>query len=219
MNTQRENLYKAIHKGLRAILSRLADEAGRADLADPADLRRLRELAAATFGMLEDDAAHEDRFVSPLLRSCAPDVAERLDAAHRELEHAAAALARALAQVSPSDGHAFLLALSRYHAAQLSHMADEEELAQPALWRAYGDETLRQVQDQIVASIPPEKMAPAMAAVLPALNPVERAGMLGGIQAHAPAPAFQAILGVASRALDPASFARLQRDLSQSRAA
>jgi hypothetical protein len=49
---------------------------------------------------------------------------------------------------------------------------------------------------------------------LPGLNAPERAAMLGGMRAGGmPAPAFEAVLGIAQRTLSPDDEARLRRAL------
>lgn len=223
---ERENLYRIIHKAIRVAIGQLVADAGRTEFTDAAAVERLRESAARTFTLLDDHAHHEDRFVTPLLRSCAPEAAGKLDAAHRELDDTAAALWRMFEAAAHAgsraahEGHAFVVQLSRYQAAQLSHMADEEELAQPALWRAYGDETLREVRERIMAAIAPDELMRVFALMLPSMNAAERAGVMEDAKASAPAPAFEALMRTAQSALDEPGFARLQRDLAQaSRAA
>ncbi len=222
---ERKKLYRAIHKAVRVSLSRLSAQAGSTDFGDAEAVVRLRAAADETFWLLDEHASTEDRFVMPLLRRCAPDVARKLDDAHVELEATNRALWAMLGVVAqagakaPHEGHAFLLQLSRFQAAHLAHMADEEELAQPALWRAHDDEALVKVHQQILASIPPRELPRVMALMLPAINPAERAEILSGVKAQAPAPVFEGLMRVAVSSLDAPSLARLERDLSLARAA
>ena len=51
-------------------------------------------------------------------------------------------------------------------------------------------------------------------AKVPAMNPAERAGMLGDMQAHAPAPAFVAALDVVRPHLSARDWAKLCRSLN-----
>ena len=225
MSIERESFFRVIHKALRSELGRLAGQAGRTDFADAAEVARLRASAEETFALLEEHAANEDRFLMPLLRRCAPQIASRLDRAHAgqhdTLDGLRARLAAAASAgaAAAREGHAFLLQLSRVQAEQLSHMADEEELAQPALWRAYDDETLRGAHAELLASIAPAHLAHMAALMLPAMNAPERAQMLSGARATMPGPAFEGLLEVAESALDPADFSRLRRDLAVPRAA
>jgi len=64
-----------------------------------------------------------------------------------------------------------------------------------------------------LASIAPAEMMFALRWLVPAMNPAERAGMLGDMQAHAPAPAFAAALGVVQPHLSQADWAKLSRAL------
>ena len=214
---ERANLYRVIHKGVRVALSRLSAEAGRTDFGEPVELARLRQMAVATFQLLDEHASVEDRFVVPLLVRAAPEVAAKIDADHRSMEEMAKVLWRMFDVVAqagaaaPREGHALVLQLSRYQATQLSHMADEEELAMAALWRAFGDDTLLRVHGEIAASVSPEVMAGMLALVLPSANARERAELIRGIQG--PPAVFERVLRIAEESLEAGDFARLEHDL------
>jgi hypothetical protein len=64
-----------------------------------------------------------------------------------------------------------------------------------------------------VASIAPQDMMALLGWFMPALSAPERAGMLGGMRASAPAPAFEAALAIARQRLAPAEMQRLSADL------
>jgi hypothetical protein len=102
-----------------------------------------------TFTLLEDHAAKENRFLDPLIRSCAPRIADGLDSEHREQEERMHDLRDRLARVggdgadAPATGHAFAVALSRFSGELVVHMADEEEQAMVALWEALDDKGAR----------------------------------------------------------------------------
>ena len=221
---ERVNLYKSIHKAIRVALGGLVAQAGRTDFGDPREAGRLRLMIVETFELLDAHAEHEDRVVGPLLRACAPEAAARIGDAHRELEQTAAALRRmfevacqAGAEVA-REGHAFTVQLSRYQAMQLSHMADEEEIAQPALYRAYGDETLFDAQRLIIGSIAKETLLLQLGLILPSINAPERAQMLTGLRAGPPG-LFAAVMDVARDSLDAEDLARLQDDVGRLAAA
>jgi hypothetical protein len=62
------------------------------------------------------------------------------------------------------------------------------------LWSRYTDAELLALHDALVASIPPQEMMSVIRWMVPYMNAAERAGMLLGMKANAPAPAFQAAL-------------------------
>jgi hypothetical protein len=69
------------------------------------------------------------------------------------------------------------------------------------------------VHAAIVSSIPPEEMAAVLRWMLPAMNHDERIGMLAGMRATAPAPAFDGAMQLARQRLPAAEFARLEHTL------
>jgi hypothetical protein len=66
---------------------------------------------------------------------------------------------------------------------------------------------------RLVASLPPEENLFTLRWMIPAMTPAERLQVLGGMQAHAPAPAFAAALDVVQPHLDLRGWAKLSRGL------
>jgi hypothetical protein len=63
---------------------------------------------------------------------------------------------------------------------------------------------------RIIASLPPEKSMAFMRIMIPAINPAERAALLGAMKKDAPPEVFQAVIDFAVRpALSVGDFARL----------
>jgi hypothetical protein len=217
MNAQRIDFYKLVHKGVRALLGSLVAEASRLDFADQAQTAEFHRSLEERLESLLDHARHEDDFVMPLVRAVSPAVAATLDAAHDGQGDEIAAIRRQFSEARSScdarDGHAFVLRLSRFQSEQLAHMADEEELAMPALWRAYDDATLGRVHMELIGSLPPEELARDGAWMLPAMTAPERAGLLGRSRQDAPPQVFQGMMRLAASVLTAADFARLERDL------
>jgi Hemerythrin HHE cation binding domain len=221
MSSDRPNPYAVVHKGIRALMLRLVEEAGKTDYAEAPTVAVLRVEAENVFRVLESHAEHEDRFVAPLIRAADPSLARSLDAEHGEQPRKLADLRAALDGVlsaPPSEargrGHAFTVAVSRFVGESMAHMADEEERAMPALWSALDDASIAEVHKALVESIPPAERLRAAAWMLPAMNAEERLQLLSELRSTAPAGALEAILSVARRVLDPAAWTRLEAALS-----
>lgn len=213
MKADRPNFYRPVHKGIRLLLHRLVEQAGRTDYADAAQLATLTAAARDGFELLQLHADHEERCLAPLIRAAAPEVARALDAAHHDQEQRLPALLALLDDVrragpaADAVGHGFTVALSRLAGELQVHMADEEERAMPALQAALSDAQLMEVHQALVGSIPPPEMARWAALMLPAASAPERLALLSGVRATAPAEAFQGLLALARRVL-PAEEAR-----------
>lgn len=79
----------------------------------------------------------------------------------------------------------------------------------PALEAAVGVEAVVAMHQAILASIPPDEMARSLALMIPAMNIDDRAGLLGGMRAEAPAEVFEGVWGLAGSVLDPADLRAL----------
>jgi hypothetical protein len=77
------------------------------------------------------------------------------------------------------------------------HMQREETDHNAVLWSAYSDAELIGIENALKASIPPEDMAIFARWMLCANDHAFRVMMLGGVRAHAPAPVFDMLLGLA----------------------
>lgn len=216
---KRFNLYREIHKGIRSLLSDVVYEAGRVDFNNPNEVAALRGSVDAALNMMTSHAEHENAFVEPVIAKAAPEIAAELTGAHEEQEGVIARLRAALAAIDPNssnaavEGHEFVVDLSRFTGELLVHMADEEQTAMPALWAKFDDAYLVDLHGRLVGSIAPEEMAAVMRLMLPAMNTPERVGTLAGIRAHAPAPVFAFIRGIARESLSDHEFAILEARL------
>jgi hypothetical protein len=200
MPAPRTDFFTFIHKAIRLRLFEAIVRLGRADLDDPAtaasvlpDLRRLLR-------WLLEHSGHEDRFVLPLLRTCAPDVADRQTADHGGIDDALHALLRQLDD--PPPGLELYRALNRFAAACLTHLDDEETRLSPLLWERHREDDLAAAMAAFNASRTPEQALSDLALMLPALAPSERRALLGRLP---PPPVLTAVHDL----LDPAERAEL----------
>lgn len=176
----RFDLYRNIHKGLRVMLFDLIQKSGRTDYTEPEAVASLIGATQDIFELLESHAHTENTYIMPLLRKIAPQLAWDFDAAHEDQEARLPGLLEALERIDPSSpeaarqGHRFNVQLSRIAGELLTHMADEELELNPALWSQATDETLAEIEHQIVGSIPPDKMMRYLRWMVPSMNPRER---------------------------------------------
>lgn len=176
----RFDLYRNIHKGIRVMLLDLVQRAGRTDYTDSEAVASLTPEVRDIFELLESHAHTEDMFIMPLLRKIAPELAQEFDEAHEDQEARLPGLLAALERLDPASpeaaaqGHRFTVQLSRIAGELLTHMSDEELELNPALWSQTTDQTLGDIEQQIVGSVPPDKMMRYLRWMVPAMNPRER---------------------------------------------
>jgi hypothetical protein len=85
----------------------------------------------------------------------------------------------------------------------------EETRHNQALWAAYDDTELREIEGLILASIAPQEMSQWLRWMIPALSPSERAQMITGMPDAVRAP----VLATARSLLDDSAWAKLCRAL------
>jgi hypothetical protein len=211
-----EDLYRDVHKGIRAELFALVSEAGRLDPSIRCSRVELADHIGSTVELLVAHAEHEDTHVHPAMELHLPDLAQQIATDHAVIEGRMDQLVEmAAAAVDASDAdqgervHRLYLELASFTGAYLEHQDVEERVVMPALETAIGVESTIAIHQAIVGSIPPDQMAQSLGIMLPAMNVDERAGLLAGIQASAPAPVFEGVFGLAGSVLSPADHAAL----------
>lgn len=214
------DLYRDIHKGIRAELFAVTTTAGNLDPTDRADRVALADHVGSIAGVLESHAHHEDAVIDPALDEHFPRLAEQVRHDHDVLERRfgrVVDIAGAFVHVDAEDerrlAHLLHLELAGFTSAYLVHQDLEEREIMPVLERRLGVEAVLAMHGAIVGSIPPDELARSLAFMLPVMNVLDRVEMLGGMRAAAPAPAFEAIVGLARSVLRPADFDALARRL------
>ncbi len=210
------DLYRNIHKGIRAELFTVTGTAGNVDPADRAGRDALATRVGAAVELLAKHAEHEDTGVQPALEVHLPALATKVAADHARIERRMedlVSMATGAAAARQADArlemHRLYLELACFTSAYLEHQDFEERVVMPALERAIGVDATAAIEHAIISSIPPQDMASSLAIMLPAMNIDDRAELLGGMRAGAPAEVFQGIWGLTGTVLDNTSFAAL----------
>ena len=180
MISERLDLYRNVHKGIRVMLFDLVQKSGRTDFTDRAAVAQLRSEVADIFELLESHAHTEDRHIMPLVHEHAPALAREFAEAHVDQEARLPELLAALDAIDVTSpdatrkGHAFVLHLSRIAGELMTHMADEELQLNVALWDALTDAELADVEHRLIANIPPEKLMRYLTWMVPNMNSGEQ---------------------------------------------
>jgi hypothetical protein len=216
------DLYRDIHKGIRAELFAACEAAGQVDPSDTVGRAALAAQVDQLVALLVSHATHEDTHMQPSIELHLPTEAERIAQDHDRIERRMDVLVD-LAHVQAgderarrTDSHRLYLELASFTAAYLDHQDLEERIVMPALDQAVGLEACVAIHQAIVGSIPPEEMARSLALMLPAMNIEERTEMLSGMQAGAPPEVFAGVWSLASSVLTATDAAALARRLGMS---
>jgi hemerythrin-like domain-containing protein len=213
----RFSLYHEVHKGLRQSLLQLVIDCGQADPLDRTAVASLQAAFVALRSLLEEHAAHEERWVEPLIERVDATIARALAAEHEVLDGELAGVEAALQRWNAAadaqrvgEGQRALTALAHFAGGYLTHMGREENEAMPALQAAFSDEELMEVSQQLRGSIAPERMAEFMALMIPALNVEERTELFAGLKAGAPAQVLEGMCALAANVLDADAWSQVQ---------
>ncbi|RZU47987.1 hemerythrin HHE cation binding domain-containing protein [Fluviicoccus keumensis] len=217
MSAPRFDIYRFIHKGLRAYLAETLLQVGRVDFEVYADLHRTMAELDGLLDFCESHLHHENTFIHPAMQAAVPGSADSMDAHHREhmtLIWELRELADRARACEPGAREGVLAALYRklalFVADNLAHMDEEESRNNALLWRHYSDAQIIGIHDRLVASIPPEENAVAMQWMLTAFNPSERHRLLDSVRQEAPRPVLDGLLALARGVLPAPDWQKLQ---------
>jgi len=219
-NSRRFNIYALIHKGLRAMMSQALTGVGRADWDDAAEsaqtLAEVRSLLDFCAGHLR----HENEFIHPAMEARRPGSAGRVAEDHvghlsaiAALREQAVVLESAAGAARASAAEALYHGLSLFVAENYEHMHHEETHNNAVLWDAYSDAEIHAIHQALVGSLPPDEVMLSMRWMLPHASAAERAQVLGEIRGNAPAPVFEALMGMLRGLLGGRDWSKLHRAL------
>ena len=210
------DLYKDIHKAIRVELFAATSEAGRLDPSQGIARGALAAHVDDIVELLRSHAEHEDGAIQPVLEARLPELAERVEVDHLTLEARMDDLVDMAAEQAYLDVaepgakvQRLYLALASFTSDYLEHQDVEERLIMPAIEAAVGVEEVVAIHQAILAGIPPEEMGRSLALMIPAMNIDDRAELLGGMRAGAPAEVFEAVWGLTGSVLEPADLSAL----------
>ncbi len=202
----RYDIYGAVHKGLRKAGCDLLGRLGTADFQNAeetgfliGDLRNYLMLAASHVNRTRMStstwrsptrASRPSRWTSSTTTTAPPSASWK---------NSIAAWEKAGPLHKPACGRKLYLAFAAYIADDFAHMHEEEAVTGPLLWRNFTYNEILGIEMRIIASLPPEKSMAFMRIMIPAINPVERAALLGAMKKDAPPAIFQAVIDFAVR--------------------
>lgn len=214
------DIYRDIHKAIRTELFAVTTEAGSLDAAQGIGRAALASHVGAVVDLLVGHAEHEDGAIQPVLEAELPNLAERVGADHHALEATMADLREMAAEVAAlaapqprAQVHRLYVALAAFTSDYLAHQDVEERVVMPALQQAVGVEAVGAIHGAILSSIPPDEMARSLALMIPAMNIDDRAELLGGMRAGAPAEVFAGVWSLTQSVLDPTDAVDLAQRL------
>lgn len=215
----RHDIYRWIHKALRARMCRVLVQAGSLDVADGPALHATLDAVDALLAQCRAHLQHENEFVHAAMEAVQPGSSANAGDDHADHEAHIGALAAASAALrrEPSAAGALQLyqALALFVSDNLAHMHMEETEHNAVLWRHCTDAQIQAIEQRIHASLPPAELMDTLPWLSAGLNASERAQLMLGMQQGMPAPVFEAALARAMGPLNEPQRALLCRALGR----
>lgn len=203
MTAPRVNIYGFPHKGLKNGLSQLWLEAGKADVSNEESVERLKALSEQLTLLLELHQQAEDEFVLPALEARAPGTTSHNAAEHDRLHQIVIDIQKQTQALNSGDAMAavnqLFTTIGQFISDYIRHMDEEEQDMNQVIWEHFTDEEILGWQGQIMGKLTPDQKMMWFRFIVPALNPMERQIMLGGVRQNVPAAVYQGILDMLSQ--------------------
>ena len=220
---QRYNIFNQIHKGLRALLYETAQQIQHTDFWNVDEATTVIEKIHEVVRLFEKHADSEDNYVFPPIEKYEPSVADAFEQEHvkdhflGELLTSAVTLYKDAKVISEKAeaGRQIQSAYFKFMAFNLEHMAKEEDIINPLLWRYYADADLVAITQEIIAHVPPDYMAQYSKWMMRGLNTAEIAGWLKEVERTAPEPVFQSLFATAEKELSEKRFRQVLETMTE----
>ena len=222
----RLDLYAPIHKAWRSFMMDTLHRIGRMDVFDAADTACQLDQLESLLQQCEQHIEHENAHVHSAIERRQPDAGLTTPADHAEHHQSIAALRFEMAVLRGAGAgasvdvdaqsliglaHRLYRHLALFVAENFQHMHHEETVNNALLWAHYSDAELMQLHAQILATVSPQEHLLTARWMVPALNPAERAAIVGGMQPQMPPEAFLGVMSVLRPHLDGGGWDKLAR--------
>ena len=221
MSEQRFEMYRRIHKAIRQVLFSTSHAFGAADFRDDESTQEAFGKLDGAITMLREHADHETNFVHPALERKVPGITAPFSANHEEDEQVYAQLADLERQARNSAGdHRIAPAKQAYSlfntfiGTYLGHLDREENELEPALLDHYTDEELNAIDQEIMGSVPPERIEHWLPMICSSMNVDELFEEFSHFKEVAPPQTVEHALQVAEQAMTARNWATFRARIS-----
>jgi len=220
---QRYNIFLQVHKGLRALLYETALQVQHTDFWNVEEGDNTIEAISDVVRLFEKHASTEDTLVFPSVEKYDPAVSDAFEQEHikdhllGELLTNAMTSYRTAAVITEKAeaGKRIQSAFIKFMVFNLEHMAKEEEVINPILWRHYSDAELMGITQVILAKLPQEDVIEMSRWMMRGLNNTEITGWLKGVEKNAPEIVFRSLFATAEKELTERRFRQVLESLTE----
>jgi iron-sulfur cluster repair protein YtfE (RIC family) len=218
---QRYNIFFPVHRGLRALLFETSQQLQQTDFTNSEEAAEAVEQIKNVVQIFEGHASKEDQYVFAAIAAYEPSVVDAFEQEHVEDHKLGESLQNWLIAfgyaVAPSAKQTIGTELTKsfleFTVFNLRHMAKEEKVINPLLWRYYSDGELHGITEKIIKSLPQKESALMSRWMVRGLNNTEILGWLKGVKNTAPQPIFEGLLSIVELELESQRWSSVQDGL------
>lgn len=191
-----QDLYYAVHKGIRLANCRMLAMLGQTDPSDNESVETALAALSAHLEMSLSHLTHENEAIHSAIEARLPGGSHAVADDHEDHLRAFSELRRLAEELASgvNDRPARLRKLYQrfalFVAEDLQHMHEEETEVMPMIAANFSADEIAAIEHRIVSNIPPAEMLGFMRYMLGATSKSERIEMLTGMQAGMPAEVF-----------------------------
>lgn len=219
----RYNIFHQVHKGLKALLYETAMQVQHTDFWNVDEANLVIERIHDVVRLFEKHAYSEDDYVFPAVEKYEPSISDAFEQEHVKDHVLGQLLSVSLSLYKNAEvitekaeaGRQIQAAYLKFMVFNIEHMAKEEEILNPILWRYYSDKELHGITQQIISHIPQDYMLLYSKWMLRGLNTTEIAGWLRQVEKTAPEPVFKSLFATAEKELDQPRFRQVVEGLTE----
>jgi hemerythrin-like domain-containing protein len=216
-------MFLQVHKGLKALLYETALQVQHTDFWNIDEAEDVIERINDVVRLFGKHADSEDSFVFPAIEKYEPSVKDAFEQEHVKDHLLGELLDRSMQLYKEAGvitekaeaGKKVQSAYSQFMIFNIEHMAKEEEVINPILWRYYADSELMAITQQIIANIPQDYMAQYSKWMMRGLNNAEITTWLRGVEKNAPEVVFQGLFITAEKELSERRFRQVLEGLTE----
>ena len=228
--SERENLFRPIHKGIRSMLYELGSRLQTTNFADVNESNKFAtrlkhdlgdSLSNCVLCLLKVHSGHEEKDIFSKVRAQDPDIIDLVINEHAEIARRIWAVTKTcdevLALASPDRrievGDRLNQEANDLFVFYLSHLNNEEATLVPVMWERFTDEELRAMRARFYDSLPLPLFETWMRWTLPSLNEHELVVLFAGLKNDPRTLRFKDWERLAHETLDPDRWLSLRENV------
>ena len=186
----RHDVYRIVHKALRAMMYDFSARVARVDPLDDTSLRFLSHRLTTIYDFLGEHAQHEEDFIHPLLQACDNELCQTLVHTHHGIDDDESRMQLMFEELPTLSRTSRIESIETIRMAfdqslqdHLAHFALEEQTGNQILWANYDDGQILEAHLKLQQSIKLARFGEWFDEMIPSMNANDLAEIIVGLRA------------------------------------